>query len=393
MLGTAMNMQDDLFADRVIETPDKVATAIRFLMDRSVQNVLVVHGRDSYVKSGADKFFAPLRQSFNCFEFTQFTPNPTLEEGVSGSEAFSKNNCDAILAVGGGSTLDVAKLINVFQAHRGNELALATGKTKPDKPLAPFIAAPTTSGSGSEATHFAVVYVGKEKFSLASHSMLPDRIILEGEFTDGLAGKAFWIPVFDLICQAIESFWSVGANDLSRSYAKSALGIAWPILTRTDTVTSDDRSQLLLASHLAGRAINITKTTAPHALSYTLTTNYNIPHGNAVALFLGSFFDLHARLSNLTHAAPAQSVDLMRRTSELLQIMDGIEVDNFSENWKQLMKKRQLVSDLSEAGIRTKVAINELIDGVNVERLGNHPIALTRDDLYWHLHLMCGLNS
>ena len=393
MINSDLNEQDKLFDGRLIEGPSRIEQLVDFLRSRSVRKIMIVHGRNSYASSGAAHNFSRLQQHFNCVEFTDYTPNPYIEEAMAGASLFKTENCEAILAVGGGSTLDIAKLISVFESHQGQEHELATGKIRPSGQLVPLIAVPTTSGSGSEATHFAVVYVNEDKFSLAHPELLPDRIILDAKLTKTLNGAAYWTPVFDAVCQAIESYWSAGATDLSQSYSRKAIELAWPILTNLGSPDDNDRRLLMLASHYAGRAINITKTTAPHALSYTLTTAYGIPHGNAVALFLGSFFELNVSLANSTGANPVPSDVILQRIDELLKLLGDVPLDDFSNRWEQLMKKRQLIYSFSDVGVTSDGEIDMLLDNVNLERLGNHPVHLSRSDLRHHLKRLCKVNQ
>ena len=393
MINSDLNEQDELFAGRLIKGPGRIEQLVEFLRSRSVRKIMIVHGRNSYGNSGAAQIFGRLHKHFDCVEFTDYTPNPYIEEAMAGASLFKTENCEAILAVGGGSTLDIAKLISVFEAHQGQEHELSTGKIKPHNQLVPLIAVPTTSGSGSEATHFAVVYVNQEKYSLAHPELLPDRIILDASLTKTLTGAAYWTPVFDSVCQAIESYWSAGATDLSQSYSKKAIEHAWPILTNMGGPDDNDRNLLMLASHYAGRAINITKTTAPHALSYTLTTAYGIPHGNAVALFLGSFFELNVSLANSSGVNPVPNDVVLQRVDELLKLLGDVPLDDFASRWAQLMKERQLIYSFSDVGITSDEEIDMLLNKVNLERLSNHPVQLSRSNLRQHLKRICKVNQ
>lgn len=393
MIDSDLNEHDELFAGRLIEGPGRIEQLVKFLRSRSVRKIMIVHGRNSYGSSGAAQIFGRLYQHFDCVEFTDYTPNPYIEEAMAGASLFKTENCEAILTVGGGSTLDIAKLISVFEAHQGQEHELSTGKIKPRNQLVPLIAVPTTSGSGSEATHFAVVYVNQEKYSLAHPELLPDRIILDASLTKTLTGAAYWTPVFDAVCQAIESYWSAGATNLSQSYSKKAIEHAWPILTKMCSPDDHDRNLLMLASHYAGRAINISKTTAPHALSYTLTTAYGIPHGNAVALFLGSFFELNVSLANSSGVNPVANDVILQRIDELLKLLGDVPLDDFASRWAQFMKKRQLIYSFTDVGITSDEEIEMLLDKVNLERLGNHPVHLSRGDLRQHLRRICKVDQ
>lgn len=345
--------------------------------------LLIVHGTNSYKMSGAREFFSPLERCCICTHFDNFTPNPTIDEGIRGAKLFLENECTAILAVGGGSSIDVAKLINVYQAHPGKELELSKGLEKLSSQLAPLIAAPTTAGSGSEATHFAVVYVDGVKYSLADQNMLPQITLLNPEFLVGLKGPQLWAPAFDIACQAIESFWAVAATDESRATAFNALQLVWPIIKAAKSPSTRERLQLITAANLAGKAINVTKTTAPHALSYTLSYRYGSPHGNAVAILLRPFFsfNLTKASANLAHGVKADG--LKKQMQEIFACLGASNCAEANNIWKGALERCGLPSTLKQAGLNSSEEINQLVDCVNVERLHNHPVKLNSKTLYY----------
>ena len=109
----------------------------------------------------------------------------------------------------------------------------------------------------------------------------------------------------DAVCQSIESSWAVASNEISRRYARHALRFLLPSL-RAFVATGDpiSASAMTIGAHLSGRAIDISKTTGAHALSYFVTKRFDIPHGNAVALTLGSFIDAHAHADESSRNSP-----------------------------------------------------------------------------------------
>ena len=152
-----------------------------------------------------------------------FSINPKLNDAIRGCKIARENNVDFIIAVGGGSVLDIAKLIKALFRACDYELETAIGQDKVIDPEIPIIAIPTTAGSGSEATHFAVVYVGEDKYSLASECLKPDAVILDGSLVTSGNKYLKICNGLDAMAQAIESYWAVGATDESRHYARSAL--------------------------------------------------------------------------------------------------------------------------------------------------------------------------
>ena len=139
------------------------------------------------------------------------------------SSSASKNRAQAT-AVGGGSVIDTAKMIKIFSANKGNPESYIRGEKEIEKSGPPMVAVPTTSGTGSESTHFAVVYIGKTKYSLAhKEHVLPEYAIVDPKFTYCLPKRITAETGIDALGQAIESYWAVGSTDESKGYAREAI--------------------------------------------------------------------------------------------------------------------------------------------------------------------------
>lgn len=201
------------------------------------------------------------------FPFQDFAPNPTWQSAEQAAGMFRESNCDCIVALGGGSAMDVAKCVKLW-----------AGKD------VPLIVIPTTAGTGSEATHFAVVYRDGEKVSVADERCLPDAVLFDPTLLETLPEYHRKASMLDALCHGMESFWSVKATDESRKYASRAVE---GVLTNMEAYlknTPAGNAGMQRAAYLAGKAINITQTTAGHAMCYKLTTLYGIAHGHAAAL-------------------------------------------------------------------------------------------------------------
>ncbi len=214
-------------------------------------------------------------------KFDDIKPNPTYETVVEGVRLFNENKCDTILAIGGGSALDVAKCIKLYSNMNHNENYLKQDIVVNDVKL---YAIPTTAGTGSEATRYAVIYFEGEKQSVADYSCIPSVVFMDDSVLATLPEYQKKATMFDALCHATEAFWSVNSTDESREYSRKAVEM---ILKYKDAYMSCDEetyTQMLKASNLAGKAINITQTTAGHAMCYKLTSLYGIAHGHAAAL-------------------------------------------------------------------------------------------------------------
>ena len=221
--------------------------------------------------------------SSNIHTFSNFNPNPKYEEVLEGIEILKKYNCEIIIAIGGGSAIDVAKTIKAFSNLDSKKNYLEQKIMDNNITL---VAIPTTAGTGSESTHFAVIYYKNKKYSVADNSLLPNYVLLEPKFLETLPLYQKKSTMLDALCQGIESYWSVNSNDESKEYAKKAIKL---ILENYKKYINGDKSvykKILKAANYSGKAINISKTTAPHAMSYKITSLYHISHGHAVAVCL-----------------------------------------------------------------------------------------------------------
>lgn len=351
----------------------------QILERNKVKKVFLVTGSKSFYLSGAHDAIIPQLVDNTYIHFTEFSENPKIEDVIKGVSTFKESKCDIMIAVGGGSSIDMAKLINAIAHQQHNPFDLVTGKESITGKGLPLIAVPTTSGSGSEATHFAVVYVNNIKYSLSHKYILPDYSIIDPSLTYNLPPKLTAVSGFDALCHAVESYWSVKSTEESRKFASRAIEM---ILSTLDSAVNNPnieaRSIMALAAHLAGKAINITKTTAPHAISYPLTSNFGIPHGHAVALFLGKFFVINSSLESVEINDGRGKPYLQKIMQELCDLFECSNAHACSEKWYALMGAVGLKSDFRSMGIEKSSDYDLIVNHVNVERLRNNPVKLNK---------------
>ena len=189
------------------------------------KKILLVTGKKSFESSGASKLFANLfkDKKYKITRFSDFSVNPNTDDVLKGLDLFKDNNCDIIIAIGGGSVMDMGKLINVFQCHCIISVEDFIKNNDIVNKGVPLIAIPTTSGSGSEATSFAVIYHQKTKFSLSHENILPDLVGLNYKLSLSQSKYSTACTALDAMCQAIESLWSINSTKESRKYSKKAL--------------------------------------------------------------------------------------------------------------------------------------------------------------------------
>lgn len=225
--------------------------------------------------------------------FDEIEPNPSLETAELIARIYHEEGCSGMIAVGGGSPMDAAKGAGILLTNRGELRDFANG-TQIAASLPPTVAIPTTVGTGSEVTKFAVLtdHDAAQKLMLTSERLVPALAILDPELVYALPAQIVAMTGIDALTHAIESVLSVFAKPTSDALALEAISLISRHLLTAVTVngTSADgqlaRSQLLYASTLAGMAFNDALLGLVHGMSHPLTSYYGVPHGLANALLL-----------------------------------------------------------------------------------------------------------
>lgn len=253
--------------------------------------------------------------------FSGVTPNPDMDALDAATADLAGEAPAGLVAVGGGSVLDAAKVLSVtLRCGRTTPLHRTFREKAPaDWPQGlPVIAAPTTAGTGAEATPFATVWdnVGHKKFSVAGPGVFPRTALLDPELPLSLPEEQTLYPGLDAISHALESLWNRNRTPVSEAYAARSLAISLAALPRVLAAPGDldARARMQQASLLGGLAISQTRTAIAHSLSYPLTLRHGVPHGlacsftleNVGALYLAQhpdcpFRDLIAAARGLLH--------------------------------------------------------------------------------------------
>ena len=240
----------------------------------------------------ADSFLAKdiSKKMPSAIVFSRFTSNPKYEEMLDGLKVFKDSGCDAIISIGGGSCIDVAKVIKL-SINANINVDTPTFKQEYKYTNIKHICIPTTSGTGSESTRHAVLYLNGEKQSIAHPTNVPDYAILCPKLIVTVPDYQKKCTAMDALCQCIESLWSRKATAISRKYAKKGLELFKENYKGYLECDSGAVRNIQLAANYSGKAINISETTAAHAMSYKITSLYQIPHGHAVAICMNSIFE------------------------------------------------------------------------------------------------------
>lgn len=310
-------------------------------------------------------------------KFSDFTPNPLYEQVCNGIELLKASNCDTILAVGGGSAIDVAKCIKLaVLAEEGNAAIippLVNTRVACDGAKLPFIAVPTTAGTGSESTHNAVMYYEGAKQTVTNDDVLPDYAVLEPSVLKTLPLYQKKCTMMDALCQGIESWWSVNSTEGSYEYSRKTIELIIANWRKYIFENDDDAAaNIMLGANYGGRAINITATTAAHAMSYKITSLYKLPHGHAVAVCLPEIWEY--MLDNLDKCIDARGQEYLTRIFSLIAKSMGCETPKQAVSYfRDMMMEMNLSNPLSE---NKEKELDILSTSVNPIRLKNNPISL-----------------
>ena len=314
--------------------------------------------------------------------FSDFTPNPLYEQVCNGIKLLKTSNCDSILAVGGGSASDVAKCIKLaVLAKEGNAAIippLVSTRVVCDGAKLPFIAIPTTAGTGSESTHNAVMYYEGAKQTVTNDGVLPDYAILEPSVLKTLPLYQKKCTMMDALCQGIESWWSVNSTEESYEYSRKTIELIMANWRKYIFENDDEAAKkIMLAANYGGRAINITQTTAAHAFSYKITSLYNLPHGHAVAVCLPEIWEymighMDKCIDTRGQAYLSGVFDLIAESMGCVNPLKAIEL--FHQMMMDMNLKNPIADNREEELILLSTSVNPV-------RLKNNPVELSGDSI------------
>lgn len=261
------------------------------------KKAMIVTGRHSAKNCGAlaDVLAALEIAQAEYILFDRVEENPSIETVMAAREIATSEGVDFFIGIGGGSPMDAAKAISLMTANpEETEAVLYTPKALP---YLPVVCVPTTCGTGSEVTPYAILtrHAHRTKKSI-SHKMYPVLALLDGKYLATMPRISLVNTCVDALAHLLESYLNTNSNDLNRVYSRQGLAVWARFKDRLaqDAVQAADYWDMLHASMIAGMAITHTGTSLPHGLSYAVTYELGIPHGRAVGMFLGGYVDAYA---------------------------------------------------------------------------------------------------
>jgi phosphonate metabolism-associated iron-containing alcohol dehydrogenase len=292
-----------------------------------------------FTKRGLTKTVAELLHDRLVAVMDRVAPNPDMDDLDGEALALRAVAPDCILALGGGSVMDTAKVLSVILAappawtlseHFRKGVAIPA-----IKPVS-VTAIPTTAGTGAEVTPFATVWDHKaaKKYSLARDDLFPAMAVLDPELTLDLPEEVTVSTGLDAVSQAIESIWNRRSNALTEAWALQSLRLSLVSLPALLATPHDltHRASMLQASLLAGLAISQTRTAIAHSMSYPITAHFGLPHGLACSFTLPAVLEFNAEVDDgrLLRAAKALGfADIAAFRDGLVQLLHHLKAGSF----------------------------------------------------------------
>ena len=355
----------------------------RVLLEKKIHRVLLV--TDFYLRSsGATQALEQslTEQGITVAVYDQTRPNPTVENVEAALSLYHKNNCKALIAMGGGSSMDCAKAVGARVVYPRKSLSKLKGILKVRRRLPPLIAIPTTAGTGSETTVTAVITDTKShhKYTMNNFTMIPHYAVLDPAVTLSLPPHLTATTGMDALTHAVEAYIGLSTTAQTRKLALSATRLVFDNIETAvqEPQNIEARKQMLLAAHRAGLAFSKSYVGYIHAVAHSLGGQYNIPHGLANAVLLPIGLEqygscIHKKLKALAIAANiAKETDPPEKAAEafiraIRELNHRLEMDDTLEGI--LPQDIPTMAKYASAEANPLYPVPRLMDAWELERL------------------------
>lgn len=260
--------------------------------------------------------------------FSDVEENPQLSGVIAAAKLAKVSGADAIVGIGGGSTMDTAKFTAAIARENADALACFAGACPFPETRYPMIAVPTTAGTGSEVTQVSVISHGREKKTINNPVFMPTLAIVDPQLTVTVPPRTTMNTGLDAMAHALEGYWSKNHQPISDLCAIEAVRL---VLENLETSYRDGsnlaaRENMSLAALLGGLSFALPKTAGSHACSYPLSEDYHLPHGEACAFTLDSFVRINAdeRLETLCRRVGLSGTEALAERIGALKKLGGL---------------------------------------------------------------------
>ena len=353
---------------------------------RNGNRVLLVTGRRHLKETGIlDKILEAFKKTKKIEEVIHFNnvrENPTIEQVDEAKDLILKHNLNVVVAVGGGSAMDLAKAASIAAKQRKSVKELLGNPEVNVMDTYPIICSPTTSGSGSEATKYAVISDDerKIKMALSTESIYPTVSIVDPQLTYTMPKNTIANTGFDALSHAIEAFTSKSASPITDAYCSEALKlIGENLLESYKSQNPEAMENMSLAAMLAGLALNVGRAALPHAMEHALSAyNPDLPHGLGLAMVMTPF------LKRMYRCNPSKFAEIAELLGENLNgNMDETAAEKVITAVENLKGKIGLNRRLSEFGFDEKL-IHEMVEKsfwTMEHGIKNSPCEVTKEEV------------
>jgi phosphonate metabolism-associated iron-containing alcohol dehydrogenase len=290
-------------------------------------------------------------------------PNPSVTNAQAAVDFSRKSGAEVILGIGGGSALDVAKIVAATIPNGGEVMPILEKQVAVSAASLPTVMLPTTAGTGSEVTRWGTLWDHelKKKYSMEGMTMYPTHAVLDPKLTLTLPEIFTSTTGMDALSHAMEAYWNKNANAVSDVYALEAVRRIFEALPMVvgNPINLEHRSKMLFASLLAGLAFSNTKTAAAHSLSYPMTLNFGVVHGQASSITLPALLRFNAEAS-------------LDRMTQLSRAVGGNSIDSGARRIQVLLQRVGLKTSLSELGIDANGIELCVREGYTPDRAGHN---------------------
>jgi len=362
---------------RVIGGAGSISQLSALAKDSGAKNIVILTDKGVYgtgITAKAEKILS----DYNTKIVKDVPPEPEYNQVLNIYNKVKNDNFDMIVAIGGGSVMDTAKILAVLFTNPAYAEDILNPSLIKNRGIA-TVFIPTTAGTGSEATPNSIVVVPEKelKVGIVNSNFIPDYVILDAEMTLKLPQSVTASTGVDAFCHAIECFISKKANPFSDMYALKAISLISKSIRNAYNNGEDisAREDMLLAAFYGGMCIASSSTVAVHALSYPLGGKYRIPHGISNAILLPYVMEYNADYveDKFKDVASAMGIDIFSSDSISQRVVDEIF---------KMTYDLKIPRNLNQYGI-TKQDLEILVDGAaSVTRLlDNNPKPMTKEDI------------
>ena len=316
------------------------------ISDRGLESIGVVKKVKEIIEAGGIK----------CTSYLDVVPNPTIGVVNEATKSYKESKATSIVALGGGSPLDVAKAVGVLATY-GGDIRDYEGMNKVPGPIVPTIAIPTTAGTGSEATASCVITDEEKnyKFSMISYETLPKYAILDPELIMTAPASIAASTGIDALIHAIEAYLSKNASPFTDAMAQKAMELIGKNVRKFVANRQDEEAAcaMMSGSNFAGIAFAWAKLGNVHAMSHPVSAFFHVPHGVANSIILPTVMEYNALVDNGRYEV------IYNYISEDNEVVKDFKPEMLVEVIKKLNADLKIPKSLSEVGV-TEDMIEEM---------------------------------